>query len=329
MQKTLLVSIVGVPNAGKSTLVNNLVKEKISAISSKPHTTREIVQGIVTEGEVQLIFLDTPGFMRNDMSVHSSGDVVCFIIDGLNPWAYKVTDKIKVLLDKKDVMIFINKVDAISSKQCLEIMEGVRALGYKGEIGVMAGMFRRGVEEFKQKLIEKALEYPWMFPADQKHTLTKEEIIKECVREKIFHIVYHELPYETEVIVKDLTFSINDRASGERIDVRSDKASGDRAFTSEQNIGMNIINHTKSAHDMDRVSDGEKDETVKSDAKGRKGMTWRAYVTIEVQKQSQQGMLVGARGSVIKKIGTAARLELVERFGPGHLFLNIAVARAK
>lgn len=293
MQKTLLVSIVGVPNAGKSTLINALVKEKISAISSKPHTTRDIVQGIVTEGDVQLIFLDTPGFMRNDMSVHSSSDVVCFIIDGLNPWAYKVGDKIKWLLSKKEIMIFINKVDAISSKQCLEIMEGLRALGYNGEIGVMAGMFKRGVEEFKQKLMERALDYPWMFPADQKHTLTKEEIIKECVREKIFHVMYHELPYETEVIVKDLIFSIGDNV--------------------EESADVEHIDKTVDKH--------------KPAMRAKKKITWKAYVTIQVQKQSQQGMLVGARGSVIKKIGTAARLELVERFGPGHLFLNIAVVR--
>ncbi len=335
MQKTLTVSVVGVPNAGKSTLINNLINEKISAISSKPHTTRNIVQGILTEGEVQLIFLDTPGFMRNDMSVNNHGDVICFIIDGLNPWAYKVKDKIKSLLSNENLLIFINKIDAISANTCLEIMEEIKAIGYTKQINVMSGLFRRGMEEFKGILRERALDYPHLFEKDVKHTLTKEEIIKECVREKIFHIAYHELPYDTSVEVKDLIFSIDEKGKGGRsTNIRDQRIDGGRRasshdidtsdclspFTKQERV-VKAVKSASSASEMTHTNN------IDQASPKAERVTWRAYVNIYVQKRSQQAILVGKNGSVIKKIGQSSRLELCERFGPGHLFLKIELAR--
>lgn len=264
MQKTLTVSIVGVPNAGKSTLLNKLIQDKISAISPKPHTTRKTALGILTKEDVQLVFLDTPGFTKSDLSVNNKGDVICFIIDGLNPWRYQVHNKIKTLLEQgQNLKIWINKIDTIGKPRLAEIMKEIQDLGYTDVIGVMSAVNGIGIAEFIDTLSDNALDYPWLYEKDQKHTMTNEEIVKECIREKIFHITYHELPYETEVEVRELKFSEEGKEK------------------------------------------------------------WRAEVVIKTQKEGQKIILIGKGGSVLKKIGQAARLELITRWGHGSLFTKV------
>ncbi len=366
-QKTLMVSVVGVPNAGKSTLINNIINEKISAVSPKPHTTRTTVYGIYTKDDTQIIFMDTPGFMRSNMSVNNQGDIMCFIIDGLNPWAYNVKEKIKNLIGKVELLIFINKIDAMRSADYMEIMEELRKLGYHGSIGGLSGMYKRGVEELKQQLMDRALEYPWLFEANQKHTLTMQDIIKECIREKIFHIAYHELPYNSEVEVKDLTFFIPERVNtraNNRTEVYQSRDGNTKQAglcdtnTRSDSCAVDVVqadirkNHTKQAGlcDTNTRSDSCAVDVVQADI--RKNHTkqaglcednkqidhhtahyeqrdprkeWIANVVIYVDKASQQAILVGTGGKMIKRISQSARMELIDRFGYGQLFVKVNV----
>lgn len=335
-QKTLMVSVVGVPNAGKSTLINNIINEKISAVSPKPHTTRTTVYGIYTQDDTQIVFMDTPGFMRSNMAVNNQGDLMCFIIDGLNPWAYGVREKIQNLLGKVELLIFINKIDCMNSQTYMEIMTELRNIGYHGEIGALAGMYKRGVEELKEKLMERALEYPWLFPADQKHTLTMQDIIKECIREKIFHISYHELPYDSEVVVKDLTFFIPERKRyaerGEYDNRYESNRHQNDVFNQEfarqnQEQKYNTRDHYMNVNDILKTQNTAETTTsaYESAAMADPRMEWMANVVIYVDKASQQQILVGVGGRMIKRISQSSRMELIDRFGYGQLFVKISL----
>lgn len=324
-----MVSVVGVPNAGKSTLINNIINEKISAVSPKPHTTRTTVYGIYTQDDTQIVFMDTPGFMRSNMSVNNQGDLICFIIDGLNPWAYYVREKIKHVLGKVELLIFINKIDMMNSQRYLEIMEEIRSLGYEGEIGGISGMYKRGIEELKQKLMDKAIEYPWLFPAHQKHTLSMQDIIKECVREKIFHISYHELPYDSEVVVKNLTFFIPERHRNNNLyDVdRSQNEAFNRELQKQnQDKQYNTRDHSMNVDDILKPQQNANDTTVNEEAMmADPRMEWMCDVVIYVDKASQQQILVGVGGKMIKRISQSSRMELIDRFGYGQLFVKISL----
>lgn len=205
-QKTLIITFIGAPNVGKSTIVNSLIGEKISAISPKPHTTRLYLRGMLTEENTQLIFVDTPGFMHQKAKMDTDADVVCMVLDAKNPWQYDMKNRIQKLLEQLEqdqFYIAINKSDIVSKDQLFEIIQELIGFGYKNQVWILAAIARKGLEQLKQELINLALPYPWLFPADMKHELQDKDIIIETVREKIFHLTYHELPYTIKLELID------------------------------------------------------------------------------------------------------------------------------
>lgn len=205
-QKTLIVTFIGAPNVGKSTIVNSLIGEKISAISPKPHTTRLYLRGMLTEENTQLIFVDTPGFMHQKAKMDTDADVVCMVLDAKNPWQYDMKNRIQKLLEQLEqdqFYIAINKSDIVSKDQLFAIIQELIGFGYKNQVWILAAIARKGLEQLKQELINLALPYPWLFPADMKHELEDKDIVIETVREKIFHLTYHELPYTIKLELVD------------------------------------------------------------------------------------------------------------------------------
>lgn len=206
--KTLIITFIGAPNAGKSTIVNGLIGEKISAISAKPHTTRLYLRGVLTEGNTQLVFVDTPGFMHQKAQMDTDADLVCLVLDAKNPWQYNMKERIKTLinqLDEGSFHIIINKSDTVRQDELLFIIQELVELGYKNMALVLAAIQRKGLPQLKDFLIKVALPYPWLFDKDTKHEMSTEDIIVETIREKIFHLTYHELPYTTKIELVSLS----------------------------------------------------------------------------------------------------------------------------
>ena len=108
--KLITISLVGAPNAGKSTLINLIVGDKVSAISPKCHTTRQQMLGVKTIDNVQMIFLDNPGFMSNNSKIDLESDYICIVLDATHPWQYSIKRHITELIQAKaDFLIIINK----------------------------------------------------------------------------------------------------------------------------------------------------------------------------------------------------------------------------
>lgn len=213
MNKSGFVSIVGRPNSGKSTLLNQLVGEKISIVTNKPQTTRNIIKGIVTRGESQVVFLDTPGihkpihkmnermmrFVRESMS---EVDLILLIVDSTVP--YGKGDEFTIELIKPlptPKYLLLNKIDQIAKKDLLPIIERYAKLADFKEVIPMSALTGENVESVMLAILKDLKEGPMFYPEDQLSDQPARAISAEIVREKLIQLTHDELPYSTAVII--------------------------------------------------------------------------------------------------------------------------------
>jgi GTP-binding protein Era len=259
------VALVGRPNVGKSTLLNHILGKKLSITSRKPQTTRHKVLGILTQGDTQTIFVDTPGLLKAlprkinrymnkaAFSAIKDVDVICFVIDGIhfNDGDQWVLDQLKTV--KVPVILVINKMDTVTDKDFL--FERVAALtqdfSFKSVVPVSATVGTQLdvlLDEIKACLPETDF---FFFPED---TLTDKDDrfqASEIIREKLMRATSQELPYETHVVIDEM----------------------------------------------------RKEPSI-----------IHMHATIYVARDSQKGIIIGAGGEMLKKIGTQARLDMEARF---------------
>lgn len=206
------VSIVGAPNAGKSTLTNALLGQKLSIVSSKVQTTRNSIKAIVIEGQQQLVLIDTPGIFipRDDKILERiivksawqalrDADHICFLIDatvGMDE------ENIRIISDlqKEDLQItfIINKIDLVKKIRVLEAMAALVDLGHK-DIFTISAKNDDGVAEIKEFLCKKCLNPEWIYNEDQITDAPMRFIATEITREKLFLKLHQELPYALTV----------------------------------------------------------------------------------------------------------------------------------
>lgn len=212
-QTLLTINLIGPPNAGKSTLANLLTGEKISTISPKAHTTIKQIIGIHTTNNFQLILLDNPGFTHNNTNINNyinenESDYLCLIIDATHPWQYNIKKHITHLIETKTPFtIIINKADLIPKNKWIELIETIKLLEYKNQIWIISALYNKGVEPLLQFLESKAKKESWWFDPKTTHTQTRQEIITECIREKIFHLTHKEVPYGIELQTEEIKFN--------------------------------------------------------------------------------------------------------------------------
>ncbi len=215
MTKSAFVAIVGKPNVGKSSLLNLLVGEKIAIISDKPQTTRTRITGVLTEGEVQLVFIDTPGLHKpknklGDYMVKqvtdSVGDVDCavFVTDPLG----EVTEAEKQLIENirqlhLPAILVINKIDTLSNKEdMVKKMVEVSQM-YPFEQVVPISVREKDGTELLLKLIQdQAQEGPHFFPTDTLTDQPEKVIVAEIIREKVLRNMRDEIPHGTAVVIE-------------------------------------------------------------------------------------------------------------------------------
>ncbi len=264
--KSGFISIIGRPNAGKSTLLNQLLGEKVAIVSDKPQTTRNRILGIKNHPHGQMIFLDTPGIhlsrsklnqvmVKAALATYNEVDGICFLIEASRP-DHEENDFILETLNKakKPILLVINKIDLIPKKNLLPILERYSHLRPFEQMIPISALRGEGVEILVTELLKILPEGPRLFPEDMITDLSERFLAAELIREKIFNRTREEIPYATAVVIDDF----------------------------KERDGKNLI---------------------------------VIQATIQVERESQKGILIGGKGQMLKEIGRLAREDLEALLG--------------
>jgi GTP-binding protein Era len=206
------VSIIGAPNAGKSTLINRLVGSKVSIVSPKVQTTRTRVMGIVNKDATQVVFVDTPGIFaprkRLDRAMVSAAwqgtndaEIILLIIEvargAVNEESQAIVDKLKQ--QQRKAVLVLNKIDLVDKDKLLKIATDMHETGVFTDIYMISALSGDGVDRMLKDITERMPEGPWMFNEDQVSDMPMRLLAAEITREKIFLQLKKELPYASTV----------------------------------------------------------------------------------------------------------------------------------
>lgn len=266
MTKSIFTAILGVPNVGKSTLLNRIVGEKIAIVSPKPQTTRTRITGIVTKGKTQLVFLDTPGIHRprtllgegmiKTIGEAASGVDVALLLCELESTNLTAVDEFLQKLKKGGVPVIlcINKIDTLREKEALlpVIAKLTAAYDFEAVLPISAAT-GEGVDELMDELEKRALPSPHFFPDNAATDQPDRVIAAELIREKLLLTLEHEVPHGIAVEIEE--------------------------FSTRENGILDI------------------------------------FAVIYCEKESHKGIIIGKKGSLLKKTMTAARVDCEEFFG--------------
>ncbi len=217
--KTGYAAILGKPNAGKSTLMNALLGQKLSIITSKPQTTRKKILGILTGENHQIIFLDTPGILepayllQKKMMEHvedslKDADVIALILDvdadpdGVRTLNDEYIHKF-LLKSKKKKILIINKIDLTTQEHVKLLLQKYAAASMFEKIIPVSAKMNFNLEEVVSSIIELLPEGPKYYPEDIVADANERFFVSEIIREKIFELYKEEIPYSCEVLIAD------------------------------------------------------------------------------------------------------------------------------
>lgn len=267
------VAIIGRPNAGKSTLLNRLVGQKVAIVTSKPQTTRNRIQGIVSLPEGQIVFVDTPGLheansalnrqmMREVAAALEGIDVLLMIVDASRTLPYADS----LLLEKAQrfkgkAILTLNKIDLVPRAKLLPLIDAFTKVFPFAAVVPISARKGEGCEALLRETLKELPEGQPYFPEDQITDQPERFLASEIIREKAVDLTYHEVPHALAVFVDKF------------------------------------------------------EETPK---------LLRIHATLHVERDSQKKILIGHKGELLKKIGTAARKELEKLLGR-KIFLEMFV----
>ena len=209
-----MVSLIGKTNVGKSTLLNQLVEQKVSITSRKPQTTRQRLLGIKTEGSNQIIYVDTPGFHQGHkralnkfmnktaLSSIEGVDIVLFVVDALN---FSLTDEHllnRVPTKDNQVMLVINKIDKVAKKEKLmPFVEEVIKLFPFSEVIPISALKRKNIDILEKEITKRLPVGAHLYPEDQIAGSSERFLASEIIREKCISRVGDEIPYRLSVVI--------------------------------------------------------------------------------------------------------------------------------
>lgn len=205
------VALIGAPNAGKSTLLNQLVGTKISIVTHKVQTTRAIMRGIAIEDRSQIIFVDTPGIFRPKRRLDRAmvdtawggakdADLVAVLVDaerGLKGETAEILDKVGAVRQPK--ILIINKIDTVKRDTLLEMAQKANATTKFDDTFMISALTGDGCKHLLSYLAERVPPGPWLYPEDQISDLPLRALAAEITREKLFLRLHDELPYASTV----------------------------------------------------------------------------------------------------------------------------------
>ena len=272
MFKSGYITVVGKPNAGKSTLVNKIVGFKVAITTPKPQTTRFNIKGIITDDNSQMVFIDTPGvhvpkdkmgeyMMKNVESAIESVDVVIYMVDATKPTIDKANETImqNIATTKSSVILCINKIDKIEKGKILKIIsiydEYFKSVGGTFKEIVPISVYKQdGLDILKECIVKWLPEGELIYGEDEITDITEREIIEETIREKALNNLQEEVPH------------------GIKVEVEKFKKRRNRQKQAVYDIDVNII----------------------------------------CEKASHKGIIIGKDGAMLKKIGSQARVDIEE-----------------
>jgi len=272
VHKSGFVNIIGNPNVGKSTLMNALVGEKLSIITSKAQTTRHRILGIVNHDDYQIVFSDTPGIIKPAYELQSSMmDFVKSALDDADILIYmvEVGEKElknegffqKIINSEIPVILLLNKIDTSSQEAVEEKVEFWKEKVPNALVFVISALERFNVDSLFDKIIELLPEAPPYYPKDQLTDKPERFFVNEKIREKILIHYKKEIPYAVEVETEE--------------------------FTEEEHIV-------------------------------------RIRAVIMVERETQKGIIIGHKGTAIKRVGSESRKDL-EKFFEKKVFIELYV----
>ncbi|NTV46500.1 MAG: GTPase Era [Chlorobiales bacterium] len=217
--KAGFVTIIGEPNAGKSTLLNALLGQKISIVTPKPQTTRKQILGIYSSDDCQIVFVDTPGIMKPKYKLHAAmmesvdrvrdeSDVLILIIDAAS---FRKSKKqlsedlaFSWIKDTKlPIILILNKIDLLKKEEVLELIAQLSAQFEFKEIVPLSAMKSYNLSELVKAIKPYLPQSDALYPPDILSTAPERFFVSEIVREKIFQLYHKEIPYSTEVEVEE------------------------------------------------------------------------------------------------------------------------------
>ncbi len=211
------ISILGRPNVGKSTLLNRIVGEKIAITSDKPQTTRNLIQGVYTKDDVQIVFVDTPGIHKpvhklgnklNNQAYYSADDVDAILLvmdakENIGKGDMFVIDKLK--LADKPVILALNKIDNLSNDEIIKKIDETKDLYNFAEIVPVSALEDDNIDRLLEVLTKYLTDNVKYFPAEEITSSSLEFRLCEIVREKILELTEDEVPHSVACILSDLT----------------------------------------------------------------------------------------------------------------------------
>jgi len=283
------IALVGRPNAGKSTLLNQVIGEKVSITAAKPQTTRNRVVGILTRADAQVVLVDTPGIhaarsrmnramVRTAKASLSDVDGICWVVDGIKaveriernrPIIDRASEHITGLFAESGTPIYValNKVDQTPKPKLLPLMAAIAQHLPGAEIVPISALTGDGVDALVDLWAAGLPEGPALFPEDQIMDGSERFLVSELIREKLFRLTEQEIPYSTAVEIE--TF----------------------------------------------------DESQREDEKPRVEI----FARILVERDSQKGIVIGKGGALLKRVGSMARKDIQRLLG-AHVYLELHVS---
>lgn len=209
--------IIGRPNVGKSTLMNALVGEKVAIVSKKPQTTRGRIAGVLTEGEDQYVFLDTPGLhkphnllgeymMKTVDTASEDADAVMFVVDASKKLNKAETEALDAYAKNPDnVILIINKTDITDKDQLLRYIADISSKYTFRSVIPVSAKTGDGLDIVRNEIKEFLIESPHFFPDDMYTDQPERQVASEVIREKILRLTDDEIPHGIAVVIEDFT----------------------------------------------------------------------------------------------------------------------------
>ena len=228
MERTGFIAIVGRPNVGKSTLLNALLGEKVAIVSKKPQTTRTKITGILTKGEDQFVFLDTPGMhkpktklgshmIKSIRSAVSNVDAAILVADA----SYMPGDVEKNFIErfKKDgvpLILVLNKTDISNPAKIAEVITAYAGLSDYASVIPISALKNDGVDIVTEEASKLLYEGDWMFDEDSLTDQPEKQIAAEVIREKLLRLIDNEIPHGCAVVIEDF------KEEGDLLNIRAE-----------------------------------------------------------------------------------------------------------
>ena len=206
-----LIAVVGAPNAGKSTLVNALVGQKVAIVSPKAQTTRTRLMGVAIQGEAQILLLDTPGIFqprrRLDRAMVAAAwggaqdaDLIALVVDAKTGFSTRIEEMLDTLKSRSEPKILVlNKVDVTPKEQLLTLTAQLNGHLNFEQIFMVSATTGDGITDLKAALAARVPEGPWHFPEEQVSDATDRMLAAEVTREQLYLQLHAELPYASAV----------------------------------------------------------------------------------------------------------------------------------